>query len=59
MLNDQSETVCGLMVVCMDNTRRPCVRKPGHKGGHNPFSDSPTGTEEQEDGGQTVRPSVS
>ena len=31
---------CGHIIVCMDNSRRPCLREPGHKNGHNPFSDS-------------------
>lgn len=37
--------ICGKIVKTYDNSRLPCLRKQGHSGGCNPFSDSPPQTE--------------
>lgn len=38
---------CGRQIRCWDNTVRPCVRKNGHTGHCNPFSDTSYEPQEQ------------
>ena len=36
--NENQNTNCGFMVLCVDMLRRPCKREKEHQGGHNPFN---------------------
>lgn len=33
--------ICGKIIKTIDNIKLPCLRKQGHTGGCNPFSDTP------------------
>lgn len=44
---EQKKEKCNQEVVCYDYLKRNCLREKGHQGGHNPFSDSFPGDENE------------